>query len=192
MSRLVLALLHAFGDDAGSMREAADRLSHSLGDRLALTVLLEGERREGDGRAWTSYASDDPREIARARRRVARELVPLLGRTRKAALFGFSQGAMIALEVAFSTDLAPVGVVGVGSFLAPGGLARGARARKRPRVLLLHGRADEDVPAREAERVLERLRELGAKAELALFPDARHEITRPMLTRVAGFFRGLS
>jgi phospholipase/carboxylesterase len=181
--RRVVVGLHAYGDEAATFRPWVERLGRRIGAHL---VTLAGGRRAGGGRAWTSYASDDPREVARARERVVRLLAPVRGRV---ILFGFSQGAMLALEVAFASRLAVAAVVGVGAFLAPGGLAR-PRARvtgRRPPVLLLHGREDDAVPVAEAERVIDRVRGLGSTAELRLFGGAGHEVTGRMIATAVRF-----
>jgi phospholipase/carboxylesterase len=61
------------------------------------------------------------------------------------ALFGFSQGAMMALHVAPRRSLPVAAVVACsGRLLAPERLAGEARAK--PPVLLMHGDADEMVP----------------------------------------------
>jgi phospholipase/carboxylesterase len=60
------------------------------------------------------------------------------------ALVGFSQGAMMALQVGPARPRAPVGIVGYSGMLAdPAALAA---APGRPPILLIHGEADPLIP----------------------------------------------
>ena len=76
------------------------------------------------------------------------------------ALFGFSQGTMMALHVAPRRDDALAGVVAFsGRLLAPEALA--GEARTRPPVLLVHGDADDVVPVASMPAAAEALEAAG-------------------------------
>src|SRR5262245_45192171 len=112
----LIAVLHAYGDTRETLRPQGERMAREIDACLRMP---ERARVVGRGHAWTDWESDDPREVGRERRRVAR-----LTRSRRVFLFGFSQGGMLALEVAFASEARVLGVVTVGAYLATGGLAR--------------------------------------------------------------------
>lgn len=156
------------------------KVGAGLGDDF---FALRGSRRVEGGFAWTGWESDDPRDVQRARARVERSI------PRGAVLLGFSQGAMLALEVAFAGRTPLRAVIAVGAYLAPGGLARPvARLHEGPPLLLLHGRDDDAVPVRDAEKALARLEPLSPRAELRVVKGG-HEVTREMLTLARRFLR---
>jgi predicted esterase len=191
VTRGTLALFHAYGDTPAALSGTADRLARATGLEPRL---LEGPRvlrgDEAGGRAWTGYESDDARQLARVRARLVRELSGV----RRLCLFGFSQGGMVALELALASPLRVEAVVTVGAFLAPAGLARPRARTKRdalPPLLLLHGDADDAVPRAESERALARARELGCAARLEAFRGG-HEVTRAVERAAARFLRATS
>jgi carboxymethylenebutenolidase len=84
-------------------------------------------------------------------------------------LIGLSNGGFLAVAAA---ALEPR-IAGLVVFY--GGFPDGARGIKRlPPLLALHGEADEVIPAREGRALVERARELGAAAELVVYPGAGH------------------
>ncbi len=172
----MIYLLHAWGDDETTLRSVGKR----LGSRFRC---LRGGLPADGGFAWTSWESEDPREVARARREVESQI------REDSVLFGFSQGGMLALEVAFAGAVRVRAVVTVGAYLAPGGIARPrARVHRGPRTLLLHGEADDAVPRLEAARAFERLGPL-CELDLSIVPGG-HEITPRMIRLARGFLVG--
>jgi predicted esterase len=177
----LIYLLHAWGEDETSLAWVAERIGGS-GEKA---ICLRGTRRADNGFAWASWDSDDPRALARARRRVERSIEP------GAILVGFSQGAMLALEVAFAGETRLRAVVGIGAYLAPGGLARPrARVHRGPPLLLLHGRDDDVVAPADTEKALARLASFTRRAELR-FVKGGHEVTPAMVRSIRDFLADL-
>jgi phospholipase/carboxylesterase len=104
----------------------------------------------------------------------------------KIALFGFSQGAIVALHVGLRRRRTLGGIVSIASMLAaPETLS--AEIQSRPPVLLLHGDADELMPPDNAHRAAEVLRLNGVDVDLLLSPGVRHEIGTPAFSRAWRF-----
>jgi phospholipase/carboxylesterase len=85
------------------------------------------------------------------------------------ALMGFSQGAMVALFAGLRGAVpAPA------SILAYSGALLAAEIAARPPVLLVHGEADEVVPAMASRQAARALQAEGVPHELLLRPDLGH------------------
>ena len=119
---------------------------------------------EGGGRQWFSVADRTP-AVMEAGIRVAHpmlaafiaaELARLSLPQTSLALFGFSQGAMMALFTGLRLSPAPAAILAFsGALLAPEALA--AEKRNAAPVLLVHGEEDDVVPpvrSHEAEAAL--------------------------------------
>ena len=90
------------------------------------------------------------------------------------ALMGFSQGAMVALFAGLRGAVpAPACILAYsGALLGPDSFA--AEVSARPPVLLVHGEADEVVPAMASRQAARALQALGVPCELLLRPDLAH------------------
>ncbi len=96
------------------------------------------------------------------------------GRLDRVALFGFSQGAIMALD-AIAGGRWPVAAVVAASGRLPGAVAA-CPAVATP-LLLLHGEADAAVPAEESRRAATRLKAAGFAVEARFFPRLGHSIS---------------
>ncbi|HEY0419988.1 MAG TPA: prolyl oligopeptidase family serine peptidase [Acetobacteraceae bacterium] len=146
------------------------------------------------GRQWFSLADRTPARLAlgadaaaeRLGRFIAAELARLALPPDAYALAGFSQGAMAALHAGLRQNPPPRGILAYsGALLAPQALPGLAR----PPVLLVHGEADEVVPAqlsRDAERAL---REAGVPVESLFCPGLGHGIDEAGLSLGALFLQ---
>ncbi|HEV7371644.1 alpha/beta hydrolase [Arenibaculum sp.] len=102
------------------------------------------------------------------------------------ALVGFSQGTMMALNMALRRPEPVAAVVGFsGLLLDPGGLA--ARIRSRPPVLLIHGELDDIVPFGCLAAAGDALRAGGVPVETVARPGLAHGIDPEGLMRAARF-----
>ncbi|MFM7305564.1 MAG: alpha/beta hydrolase, partial [Alphaproteobacteria bacterium] len=90
------------------------------------------------------------------------------------ALMGFSQGAMVALFAGLRGAVpAPACILAYsGALLGPETL--GAEISAHPPVLLVHGEADEVVPAMASRQAARALQAEGVPHELLLRPDLAH------------------
>jgi len=91
------------------------------------------------------------------------------------ALMGFSQGAMSALYFGIRRAVAPACILAYSGAL-PGAEALGAEIAARPPVLLVHGEADEVVPAAASRQAEAALRAAGVEVEAAYRPGLAHGI----------------
>lgn len=155
--RRIVVFLHGYGADGADLLGLADPLVPHLPDTLFLAPDAP-EPCAGNpfGRQWFPIPWLDGSAEAEAAAGLARAAADLdafldaqlaragLGANRL-ALVGFSQGAMMALQVAPRRSEAVAGVVAIsGRLLAPERMA--AEARVRPPVLLVHGDQDPVVP----------------------------------------------
>lgn len=102
------------------------------------------------------------------------------------ALFGFSQGCMMALHTALRRPRAMAGVVGFsGHLFGPERLENELMAR--PPVLLVHGDADEVVPFGALAAAESALRAVGVPVEAHARPGLGHGIDQPGLELAARF-----
>jgi phospholipase/carboxylesterase len=102
-------------------------------------------------------------------------------------LGGFSQGAMLACDVALRSERQLAGLVLLSTTLlcADEWLPR-MSARSGLRVLQSHGSEDPLLPFAMAERLRDHLREAGATVDWSGFPGG-HEIPPPVLTSMIDF-----
>ncbi len=202
---VTVVLLHGFGapgDDLVSLSQAIVAsaryafpaaplaLGGMYGDARAWWLIdfaqLEREMRAGKARDRAT----PPEGLAEARAKVG-QLVAELPRApgSKLVLGGFSQGSMLALDVALHLEMPPDGLVLLSSTLiaqsewAP----RMARLAGVP-VLQAHGQRDPLLPFAVAEELRDQLRAAGAVVDWVPFNGA-HEIPGAVLDAVGAFVR---
>jgi phospholipase/carboxylesterase len=117
--------------------------------------------------------------------RVRERLAP-----RRVALAGFSQGAMLALDVALTCD-AGVERVAVlsGALLVDSLPALHASCASRPRVLVTHGSIDPIVPFPNAEHAVAILEQHDLRVDFRPF-DGKHAIPTEVRTALPEFLFG--
>ncbi|MEJ7603769.1 MAG: alpha/beta fold hydrolase, partial [Kofleriaceae bacterium] len=198
-----VVLLHGFGapgDDLVSLASMIDararfvfpeaplELGGVYGDSRAWWLLdlerLEDELRRGIPR---DRRSEIPDGLPAAREHVCRLLDQLEARYSvtpdKLVLGGFSQGAMLALDVALHRPVPPSGLILMSGTLVAESewQPRMASLRGIP-VLLSHGRADGLLPFSIAEVLRDRLTAAGAEVDFHPFIGG-HEIPTTVLAR---------
>lgn len=205
-----VVLLHGFGAPGTDLVGLWRALDVPVATRFVFPagpLLLGGMY--GDGRAWwpidlvamdramsrgevRELVKEDPKELPAARARVSTLLDEVIAKLAPAGgrlfLGGFSQGAMLACEVALSEPARPLaGLVLMSTTLL-------AEARWRTlfplraglRVLLSHGQQDPLLPFALAERLRDDLTEGGAQVEFVAFRGG-HEIPMAVLARLGAF-----
>lgn len=104
------------------------------------------------------------------------------------ALVGFSQGTMMALEVAPRRERELAGVVGFsGRLIDPDGLGSGIRTR--PPVLLLHGDQDPVVPFASMAVAADALGKAGFEVDTHVMQNTPHGISPDGLSVALHFLR---
>lgn len=196
-ARQLVLLLHGVGVTGADLAELIPYVAPALPD--AAFVAPDGPEpydMAPFGRQWFSLADRSGPALAAGVRRAAlvldRFIDEQLARFNLTeadlALVGFSQGTMTALHVAPRRERALAAVVGFsGAVVSPEALA--AELRSRPRVLLVHGDADEVVnPAclAQAERSLSAV---GVPVLTDMRPGLGHSIDGPGLALAVGFLR---
>ena len=102
------------------------------------------------------------------------------------ALLGFSQGTMMSLHVALRRAKPCAGVLGYsGALVGAGDLA--AEVTSRPPVLLIHGAADEVVPAQSLPAAVAALESNQVSVTHELRPGLGHSIDERGLQLAMGF-----
>lgn len=91
------------------------------------------------------------------------------------ALVGFSQGAMLALDVGLRRAVPPAVIIAFGGAL-PETRDVGAAPRARPPVVFIHGEADDVVPLADMIATRDRLKGLGLPAKSMRRPGLGHGV----------------
>ena len=202
-----VVLLHGFGapgDDLVSLAEEIDapvrfvfpeaplELGGLYGEARAWWLLdlarLEDELRRGAPR---DRRDEIPDGLPAAREQVMRLLDQVTSRlpTKKLVLGGFSQGAMVALDVALHRDTPPDGLILMsGTLLAASAWEPRMTKLAGVPVLQSHGRGDGLLPFHVAEVLRDKLRAAGAGVDWHEFIGG-HEIPRNVLAAATKFLR---
>jgi len=211
-ARLTCVLLHGFGASGEDLVGLAGEIDAPV--RLVFPAApLELGGMYGDARAWwlldparldaavrrgapLDLRNDIPDGLAEARDRVVRLLDELAARFAigddSLVLGGFSQGAMVSLDVALHRPRPPAGLI-----LMSGTLL--AEAVWQPRmaslagvpVIMSHGRHDPLLSYPVAELLRDRLTEAGAAVDWQPFPGG-HEIPQAAIDAVNRLLRKLA
>jgi phospholipase/carboxylesterase len=195
-----VVFLHGYGADGADLLGLADVLAPHLPDTVFMAPdapepcignpfgrqwfpipWLDGSS-EAAAAAGMAAAAEDLNAFLDAR--LAEEGLP----DAALALFGFSQGAMMALHVAPRRAEPVAGVVACsGRLLVPERLA--AEARVRPPVLLMHGDADPVVPFDDMEAAGRALTGAGFETWGHVMRGTAHGIAPDGLSATLAFLR---
>lgn len=190
--RRLVVVLHGVGANAEDMFPLAQALAPALPDAEVLVPdgfhAFEGP---GSGRQWFSIRGiteqNRPARVAEAASQVSAWLdAELKARDLggdQLILIGFSQGAIVSQWLSLHRAPSPT-VVSIAGRLAVSG---DAPAQGRPRILLIHGTADQVMPISLAEDALSGLRRRGAEVALRQIPGLGHGIDRRVLDEVLRF-----
>ena len=205
----VVILLHGFGAPGDDLVSLAQTLSVPTGTRfvfpeghLSLSLGL------GDSRAWwiidmariqadraagriRDLSNDVPKGLAIARERLLAlldDVTRRLGANPKTTILGgFSQGAMLACDVALRAERSFAGLVQLsGNLLAKQEWSPLMLRRRGLPVFQSHGTHDEVLPYAGAERLRDELTKAGLSVEWISFRGG-HEIPEIVLTRLGMF-----
>lgn len=132
-------------------------------------------------------ASAEPPGMAAARKKLRAAIESLMGAQpwSEVVLGGFSQGAMMALDLALRLEEAPAAVIAFSPTLVDrANWQRLALQRKGLKVLISHGRQDPVLPIRGTEALVALLNEAGLAVEYVPF-NGPHTIPYEALERAA-------
>ena len=191
----VFVLLHGYGAPGDDLVPLGSELARAM-PGLRVVLPAAPHRTRGRGRAWfdppISRAGDEAAQ-AMAQADAAREQLVGVLRTLEAqgvpgervVVGGFSQGAMMSLDVALRSERPLAGVIALSGGPLPGWEGRWASRAGMP-VLLSHGRADRILPFADAEDMRRRLEAGGAEVTWVPF-EGGHGIPRTVRARLARF-----
>ena len=203
-------LLHGYGSAAEYWLPYAQTIPFPWPGRLLFPQGPEIVRRQDsllEGHAWwdldlaahlrpgklgVDLTREDPRGLARAGRLVRRALHREgNSRERPFVLGGFSQGAMVACEVAFTSDEPLAALVLLsGTPVDTAGWREGLAARKGLPVFMSHGHGDNILPYDLAERLRADLVAAGLAVTFVDF-DGGHEIPGEVVAALGKFLAGI-
>jgi phospholipase/carboxylesterase len=183
MPKQLVVLCHGVGADGHDLIDLAPTWSHALPDAVFVAVDAPFPHDSGFGRQWWSVGDRTPSVMEAGVRRAAGFLdafidseLARLGLPPDAyALMGFSQGAMTALFTGLRRTAAPRAILAFsGALIAPERLP--AELANRAPVLLVHGEADDVVPAHRSRDAEQALRAAGVPVEAVYVPRLGHGI----------------
>ncbi len=148
------------------------------------------------GRQWFSFQDRSPAAILAGVRAVAPMLDAFIDRSLAAlgledgalALVGFSQGTIMSLHVGLRRAQPCAGILGYSGALV-GAEVLAQEIRVRPKVLLIHGDADEIVPPQAQPLAATALKAAGVAVETVTCPGLGHGIDETGLRRGGDFLR---
>jgi phospholipase/carboxylesterase len=179
----LVVLCHGLGADGHDLIDLAPTWSHAVPDALFVSVDAPFPHESGFGRQWWSVADRSPPVMEAGVRRAAGFLdafidaeLARLGLPADAyAVMGFSQGAMTVLFTGLRRAIAPRAILAFsGALVAPDSLP--AELANHAPVLLVHGEADDVVPAQRSRDAEQALRAAGIPVEAVFVPRLGHGI----------------
>jgi phospholipase/carboxylesterase len=179
-----LVLLHGWGADADDLLDLGRLLVGPEVSVVALQAPLPHPA--GIGRQWYDLQQPGWPQLPAARDDLRLRLQALAAELslESTVLFGFSQGAAMALDVATSAGGIPIaGLVGCSGYPHPDWQPQIDQPRP---VLLSHGRQDPVVPHGASEALGQQLRQAGAEVELLSF-DGGHAIDPELFPAIRAF-----
>lgn len=193
--RQLVVLLHGFGSDGNDLIALGQHWRQLLPD-AAFVSPHAPERCLAGGRGyqWFSLTFRDMDErwngVVGARRSLDAFLDAELKRHEltesQLALVGFSQGTMMALHTGLRRTIPPAAILGYSGVLA-GPEHLQAEVRTTPPILLVHGEADDVIPANALFGSAEALAKAGIPCAWHLSPGMPHTIDQDGL-RLGGAF----
>ena len=197
-AKQLIVLLHGLGADGNDLISLAPLLGQVLPDAAFVSPHAPYPCDMAPfGRQWFSLQERSPEAMyagaERARPILAAFLEQELARhdlgMAELALVGFSQGTMMSLHTALRMAEPVAGILGYsGMLIAPEHLA--AEITVRPPVLLVHGSADEVVPALSMPAAELALTEVSVPVQTLLCRGLGHSIDEEGLRAGVGFLRG--
>lgn len=188
----LVVVMHGRGADANDLADLAPMLDSSTGCRFAFPQAPKPwEMSPGtaygfswfDGWPPQGSSFDDSRKaVLRFLEEISRRCPTPAG---KLVICGFSQGALMALDVGFRTPLDVSGIVAMSGAIHEADLPDLSSRKQRP-VLVIHGSLDDVIPVLAARRTRHVLEEHGITPEYHEFPMG-HQVSEASMAVVGEF-----
>ena len=192
----LVIVLHGRGADASDLADLAPYLDGEDGYRFLFPNAPKPWDAGGGmtfGFTWFDNWPPEAKSFEDSRRLVLDFLKAAVRRyptpQGKVVLIGFSQGALMALNVAFQTEVELAGVVAMSGALHEIELDALAKKKDLP-ILIVHGVHDEVIPLLAAHRARRTLENHGLSPEYHEF-SMGHQVTQESMAVVAQFLRPL-
>ncbi|MEI9885676.1 MAG: alpha/beta fold hydrolase [Rhizomicrobium sp.] len=198
----LIVLCHGYGADGNDLIGLAPHWQRDLPSAAFVAPNAPEPCAGAPGYQWFAISRLDPGEMQRGVEAASgalnsfldAELARLELPPERLALVGFSQGTMMALQVGLNRAVKPAAIVGYSGLLARGA-ALEPLAPDAPPILLVHGDADQMVPAQAMLASAMMLGEAGATVQWHISPGVGHGIDPVGLDMGGAFlsqaFRGL-
>jgi phospholipase/carboxylesterase len=200
-AKQLVVILHGYGADGNDLIALGEQWAQILPDAAFVAPNAhEPCEHMPSGRQWFRLTDRNPHERWNGACAAApiindfidEELRRLEAPDSRVALVGFSQGAMMALHVGLRRPRAPAGVLAYsGVLVGPEKLKADLAARPQgassPPVFLIHGSADEVVPAEALFMSADALSEAGLSCQWRLAHGLGHSIDGTGLAKGAMF-----
>ena len=193
----LVILLHGYGADGNDLIGLAPVLARELPDVEFVSPHAPFPcEMSPNGRQWFSLGDRSPESMLAGTQMAAQTLNGFIDdeleknelQPNKLALLGFSQGTMLSLFVGPRRDKTIAGIVGYsGRLIAPELLVQDIKTK--PPVTLIHGEADEMVPASSLKDAVLVLEESGIQVESELRPQLGHSIDEKGLNIGCAFLK---
>jgi len=192
-----IVALHGFGANAHDLLGLAPLLEGGA----ALVLCPQGPLGVSLGQGMVGYswfplaggAEPEPGEVDRARQALdgflEEKLAALPVDRRKVALLGFSQGGVMAYQLALRAPERYAGLVALSSWLPPelAAAVKGTEGLAELPSLVMHGIADPMVPVDRGREARDRLIELGVPTTYREYDGMQHEIRPEALRDLLGW-----
>lgn len=186
---LVFAI-HGLGDQASQFV----RLFRGMNGVKARVIVPDGPLPQGGGRSWFPTEDRGSEAWAGGIRRAAAQVAAAMKEASVAfptegrpVVTGFSQGGMISFTMAVHEPGSVVAAFPLGGWLPPPlWPAKKADGTAYPRLVALHGEADERLPIGPTREAVARLNAIGITAELRGFAGVGHTVSGEMRHELEG------
>ncbi|HVW92625.1 MAG TPA: prolyl oligopeptidase family serine peptidase [Devosia sp.] len=199
MPKQVVVLLHGYGSDGRDLIGLAGYWRDILPEALFVSPNAPWPCDAfAAGFQWFPVDPDRPgfrlEGVAAARPVLLKFLEDLWAQTglgpADTILAGFSQGAMMALNVGLTLDRAVLGIIGFsGALIVPPGWLE--EAGPKPPVAIIHGDADTVVDPELGQQAVALLKAKGIEVAYHVDPGSGHTIAPAGLAFASGFIEGL-
>lgn len=199
----LVILLHGYGANGEDLIGLADQWRELLPNAAFVAPNAPEELSHAGfgGFQWFDLTTRSPEERWRGTQRaapvlerfIALELERAKLRVERLALVGFSQGTMLSLHVGLRLGSPPAAILGYSGIISgPEHLAADREARGvngQPPILLIHGEADDVIPAEALEITTNALAVAGLTSSWHLSPGLGHGIDLQGLALGGRFLR---